>query len=288
MNYDQFVAKYNGRYDIDYDRVYGVQCVDLIKYYLRDCFGLAPGAWGDAVAYFTNTRPEVLAKFDKIKNIPTDLNQVPKRGDIIIWSGSLPGTYGAGHIAVYDARVAPGQFRSFDANWGGKYAHFVTHNYNYVLGWLTPKSIAPIGGDEVIATEDEAIKSYKMLRPNGGASPAEISGTAGRRTYKEFLYSGVPEVTARDKNLREQQAQLQNMQTTINQLNQTVTSITAEKNTTKADLEKAIITVGKLTSDLETAHDKIVDLESKPAEDTELLNEAGSWLTKLLNRLFKR
>lgn len=49
--YTEFIKKYNGKAK-DYDGVAGVQCVDLIKYYLKEVFGLNPGAWGDAHCYY--------------------------------------------------------------------------------------------------------------------------------------------------------------------------------------------------------------------------------------------
>src|SRR5688572_21616536 len=174
MTLDQFFAKYNGRSDIDYDGVYGVQCVDLIKFYLRDRFGLSPGAWGDAIKYYTNPVAQITAKFDVIRNNPADKNQVPKAGDIIVWSGSTPGTGGAGHIAIYRRLIPGAGFVSFDANWGGKYAHEVTHNWNNVVGWLTPKSAPPpvTGGDKPMTPQEENIAYVIVLdRPmeHGGS-----------------------------------------------------------------------------------------------------------------------
>lgn len=37
-------------------------------------------------------------------------------GDLVEWHSSLPGSYGAGHIALYLARLSVG-FRSLDQNW---------------------------------------------------------------------------------------------------------------------------------------------------------------------------
>ena len=44
MTFDQFISKHLGK-AMDYDGVSGVQCVDLIKYYLDEVFGIKPGAW---------------------------------------------------------------------------------------------------------------------------------------------------------------------------------------------------------------------------------------------------
>lgn len=41
MNLEEFKNKYLGK-SIDYDGVSGVQCVDLIKQYMKDVFNLKP------------------------------------------------------------------------------------------------------------------------------------------------------------------------------------------------------------------------------------------------------
>ena len=37
----QFIALHDGKY-LDFDHVYGAQCVDLVQFYLRDVLGLPP------------------------------------------------------------------------------------------------------------------------------------------------------------------------------------------------------------------------------------------------------
>lgn len=135
MNYDGFISKWLGQ-SIDWDGVYGPQCVDEIAQYCVEN--------GKAIAYANAkdwaNHPALRGDFDWTDNNPSDYNQVPKRGDIIIWSGDLPGSGGYGHIAIWDMVVAPGVFQSLDQNWGGQYVHFQSHNWQYILGWWTPKA----------------------------------------------------------------------------------------------------------------------------------------------------
>lgn len=70
----------------------------------------------------------------------------------------------------------------------------------------------PQGGDEMIATTQEADLVYRVLRPNGQASAAEINGTAGKRTYKNFMRDAQAEVANRDKIFREQSIYVQALQ----------------------------------------------------------------------------
>ena len=51
MTFDSFVKRYIGK-AVDYDGVAGVQCVDLVKLYLYNVFGIRAGAWGNARDYW--------------------------------------------------------------------------------------------------------------------------------------------------------------------------------------------------------------------------------------------
>jgi hypothetical protein len=139
MTYSEFIAKYNGK-GIDYNGVAGVQCVDLVKQYLHDVFGMNPGKWGDAHAYYDNFNniPELKSKFTRIANTP---NFVPKQGDIVVWSSALS-SGGWGHIAIATGEGDTTYFSSYDQNWTGKHdaCTKVKHTYNCVLGVLRAKS----------------------------------------------------------------------------------------------------------------------------------------------------
>jgi hypothetical protein len=135
MTFDQFYNSCKGKL-IDYDRVSGAQCVDLAKVYLSSCFGIKPGAWGNAVDYYTNfeKRKPLVANFEKIANNPTF---VPLKGDIVVWGAKI-GPYG--HIAVATGNGNTKWFESFDQNWPrGSSCKKVKHTYKGVLGVLRPK-----------------------------------------------------------------------------------------------------------------------------------------------------
>lgn len=116
MNYSEFVNKYLGK-STDYDCVYGVQCVDLIKAYLHDVFGISAGSWGNARFYWINfaLRAPLKSNFIKIRNTP---QLIPKRGDIVVWNNSVGN--GAGHIAIATGEGDTRSFYSYDQNWNGK------------------------------------------------------------------------------------------------------------------------------------------------------------------------
>lgn len=88
MSYQSLKKKLTGK-RVDYDEVYKYQCVDLIKKYAADYFGVKPGAWGDAIDYATSPAASFLKVFERTNN--------PIQGDIVVFSG---GRYG--HIGLVD------------------------------------------------------------------------------------------------------------------------------------------------------------------------------------------
>lgn len=295
MNLDQFINKWNGQYPLyapNASREYlRGQCVQLVCFYVTEVLG-TPVMWRDAADWwYAGLFPEIYVKVG-----PNDL----RRGDIAIWGGDLPNSGGAGHIAiVVSDNTAGGSFVSFDSNWGGKQAHHVTHNKSYLIGGLRKRGAPPApqptpqGGDEMIANTDQATKIYRLLRPNGGASQGEVDATAGRRSFAEFINSAQTEVAARDANLQAQANQLASMSNTINQLNQALTDmkVLEQKEDVAeaqqlAELKANRAKIDILTGDLETAHDKIVELQNTPPTPMSTTPKTN-WLTKLLLVLFK-
>lgn len=137
MTLEQFVNKYNGKY-LDYDGYYGYQCVDMVRFYIKEALGYSPytalPAGGSAKAIFNNFKENKY--FKKIYNSPTN---IPKKGSIIFW-GWYPFVTGwNGHVAVVsDATMM--RFISFDQNYPtGSPCKYVNHSYRGVMGWLEPK-----------------------------------------------------------------------------------------------------------------------------------------------------
>ena len=131
MTTDEFVSKYNGK-TIDFDGVFGGQCMDLYRQFVKEVLGFpqSPPVTGAYQVWDTY----LSQYFDRIDNTPSG---IPQKGDILIWGQSV-GKYG--HIAVY-LEGNTSSFKSFDQNWPvGTNCHIQSHNYNGLLGWLTPRS----------------------------------------------------------------------------------------------------------------------------------------------------
>jgi hypothetical protein len=100
MNFDQFAAKWLGQRVGDDSLVTSreetdatkYQCVSLIKQYVRECYGIEAGAWGNAIHYWTQTNQALLTKFAQVAN-----NEA-RQGDIVILWGVAGNAYG--HIGI--------------------------------------------------------------------------------------------------------------------------------------------------------------------------------------------
>ena len=138
ISLDEFIQKYKGK-SVGYpnDNYFKGECLSLVKWYIKEVFGIDPPASGcnGARCYWSIFPSPLDSIFEKVPNRP-DL--VPKRGWVAVWDGSVGG--GAGHIAIVaDDKATKSTFNSFDSNWGSKTAQIVTHNYNNVYGFLVPK-----------------------------------------------------------------------------------------------------------------------------------------------------
>ena len=142
LTYDEFEKKYLGK-AVDYDKTAGVQCVDLVDQYLKDCFGIT-GVWVDGAKDLYNkfnSYPALVKTFNRVPN--TD-DLVVKKGDIIVWGG---GSWG--HTGIGNGKGDVNWFMSLEENTLGQHepTQLVKHYFandvsNPVLGVLRPKTSA--------------------------------------------------------------------------------------------------------------------------------------------------
>lgn len=126
MTFDAFASKYNGK------KVGDGQCMSLSRQYRLEVLGTPAINTMNAGDVFAAADPKYYAK---IKNTPI---AVPQKGDLVIWDGRLNG--GIGHIAIATGKGNVWNFEVMEQNWPvGSKAHFATHNYKYVTGWLRKK-----------------------------------------------------------------------------------------------------------------------------------------------------
>jgi len=138
----------------DMDGYYGCQCVDLMRAYMSDVFGLNinnQGPRGSAYAIFKNfgdkrifTNGYQRIKFTRYYNTRY---AVPRKGDIVFWNSNEGQGYG--HVAIYLAGRVNGtssdKLVTLDQNWfnaslyAGSPARIVSHSFRNVAGWIRPE-----------------------------------------------------------------------------------------------------------------------------------------------------
>lgn len=99
MTIVEFVKKYNGK-KVDYDGVFGAQCVDLFRQYVLDVLGISEhtgscSTSGGAKDLYLDYNKMPLEKkyFVRI----TNKSFVP--GDVLVWDESVTNNFG--HVAIY-------------------------------------------------------------------------------------------------------------------------------------------------------------------------------------------
>lgn len=98
MTLEEFVKKYNGC-KVDYDGVYGSQCVDLFRQYVRDVLLIAEhtgpcASSGGAKDLFLDYHRMPIEK----KYFTRSSAKTCKAGDVLIWNETVTNKYG--HIAI--------------------------------------------------------------------------------------------------------------------------------------------------------------------------------------------
>lgn len=134
VTHDEFIKLFKG-IPLDFDKALGVQCMDLVHYYVFIVLGIHDESVLSAnVAknVWFNFNPKWDKYFKKIANVYGDLGNFPSKGDIIVWDGLW------GHIAIVNDATGR-ELHSFDANYpAGSNPHLQRHDYTNVLGWLRP------------------------------------------------------------------------------------------------------------------------------------------------------
>ncbi len=142
MTLEEFVSKYRGR-KVDFDGVYGAQCVDLFRFYNLEVLQInQPKGVAGAKDFWTNYDADQNLKTNFVK-IPNTPEFVPKAGDVMIW-GSQYGQWG--HVAIVGGKAADIRcFEAFGQNDPlGTACQIKQYNYRGVLGVLRPKKLQQV------------------------------------------------------------------------------------------------------------------------------------------------
>lgn len=137
LTHEQYLEKWLRKPD-NIDGGYGYQCIDAVKRYALEVFGIKLGAFGGAArAGWQNKKKTFDPKiWQKIPNTPTG---VPKRGDIIFYDSPVE----TGHVAiVHEATVDDvllveqnGQTGTGDGKGFNTVMFENRRDYKHCLGW---------------------------------------------------------------------------------------------------------------------------------------------------------
>lgn len=150
MTFKQWVKKYAGK-KIDYDGVYGVQCVDLIKHYIKNVLGFTPKSIGNAKNYWINRDSDYIkSMFIPIKNTP---DFVPKEGDVFVRTSGK-----CGHLGVVCDKATTEYFYAYEQNAGGTGQGMTKHKHTdwKSINFLRPKK-------QKVTTAGGRLRAYKTI-----------------------------------------------------------------------------------------------------------------------------
>ena len=121
----------NGK-KLDFDSMYGIQCVDGFNYYYQFLTGRNPYSDGYGVPGAKDLWNVPTSRFTKVANNPNDPNQYPQAGDILIYS---VGTYGHVNMCLSaDSKGLTTIGQNEHSNNGGM--EIITRNWATVVGTL--------------------------------------------------------------------------------------------------------------------------------------------------------
>ena len=234
MTLKEFIKKYNGKH-VDYDGVFGAQCMDLMHFYIDEVLMGEPSpgilrASSAKIAYETFDRPDL---FEQIDNTPKG---VPEEGDIMFW-----GIFPYGHVAPF-VEGDVNNFTSFDQNYPkGSECHEQNHTYKDVLGWLRFKG-EETGSD----CEQEITRLEKELDAKADETiDIRESRDKWKREKKECEEDKASMETEKQEHIESLQKSLSEMNSQLTNANRQIDTLTSSKNALEL---KIGVLEGKLTS----------------------------------------
>ena len=160
MTLQEFITKYKGQ-KVDFDGVYGGQCFDLYRQYVKEVLNLPqskPTRDSGAASLWTDfdSDPILVDNYNKVENTA---DFIPNPGDIAIWNRRMGGGYG--HVAICTGKGDLNTFESFDQNWSKiSYCELVTHTYSSFYGVLRPKVLSST--DSMQSDLQEVLDHYSV------------------------------------------------------------------------------------------------------------------------------
>lgn len=248
---------------LDYDGQYSAQCVDFFNFYYRQLTGRNPYSDGFGVPGAKDLWNVRVGDFEYIANDPNDVNQLPSPGDIIIYSGNMPGTGGYGHVAI----VGESKNVYYEQNYGGMFVKRNTRQFNgHEIGWLSFKGFNQ-GGD--MAINPDFIRN--MFRWVGGREASDQDIATHMTGTPQSLLDGF---------IRHDDLEVKRLRNALAGTRQQLVDVQTALANEQAKPPKEVV------KEVEKIVEKIVEVE-KPVIQPFTDKDGVNWLTSLLRRIFK-
>ena len=250
MTYKQFKDKWIGK-PVDFDNFYGAQCVDVYRMYCKEVLDIpqSPSVKGAKNIWTTYLKEH----FERISNTPLAL---PKQGDVIIWD---VGTYG--HVGICEKATLL-TVTCFEENWteldGSGVSEIRRHNYNNVLGWLSPSGI-------ISEMTDDERRTLQFLKENN----------AGEHNVRE-AFGALNDIGGKKEQIEELNKEIKGLKATISDQYK--------------EMDKLHEKYNKLLEDYNVLLPKYEELMKKPPEqiDTPKKLSLKEILILLINKIFSK
>jgi hypothetical protein len=146
MTLNEFVEKYKGK-PVDFDKMYGAQCVDLVRQYFQDVWKLPKqpeGVIGAQDFYYQHESRPIQRQYC---NCHAYNGNQPPAGSVVIFKSTATNKFG--HIAVCIKATSTGievleqdgiaNEAALKEGRAQKGAYIANWKYDRLIGWLTSK-----------------------------------------------------------------------------------------------------------------------------------------------------
>ena len=137
MKLEDFVKKYLGKF-VDFDEVYGAQCVDLFRQYAKEGLGIKEHTGPCATS---GGAKDLFLDYDKMpieqKYFKRSTAKSYQPGDVLIWDKTDKNKYG--HVAIFLAKLGTALIVFEQNGITQKGAEIVVRDTGNILGYLRYK-----------------------------------------------------------------------------------------------------------------------------------------------------
>ncbi len=200
MKFDEYVRCYLGK-KIDYDSLYGVQCVDLVNHFADKVLGISGCFYGPRYAKDIwndrNKYKKIYSNFDFI--VPKYKNFELQTGDIGVRTSGV-----AGHIFIVSRTNANDKIYYYDENEGDTHSGMTLrekpYSSSYVNGILRPKNQSNLKGAPIYLYGNAKMKSEQDVYADSILKNKIGTVFKNERVYYEGSGDGHPIIVYRYAN----------------------------------------------------------------------------------------